>query len=86
MPELFFVGIVICIGWYFFNRMERKSKYEIGDTAVYFEAEKLLIAFSNIISLERDISSGKAEECILGISLLTILTLVKSILSECIWR
>ena len=61
MLEIIFVGIAICVGWYFFQRMVKKSKFEIGDVDVYFKAEKLVIAYSNIISLERDISSGEGR-------------------------
>jgi hypothetical protein len=61
MTELFFIGAVICAGWYFFNRMEKNSEFEVGDEEIYFKGKKLLIPYSKIISLERDISSGEGR-------------------------
>ena len=66
MLDLLFIGIVICAGWYFFNRMEKNSEFEVGDKEVYFKGKKLLIAYSNIISIERDISSGEGRTMYFG--------------------
>jgi hypothetical protein len=66
MLEMLFVGTGICISGYFIYRMNKKSKFEIGEEEIYFKWEKLSIAYSNIISLEKDISSGKGRTMYFG--------------------
>ena len=66
MLDLLFLGIVIAGFWHFSQRIEKNAEFEIWDDSVYFKGKKLLIPYSNIISLERDISSAEGRTMYFG--------------------
>lgn len=61
MMEIIFLIVGISFFVYIYFQTDRNSKFDLYDNDVYFHSKKISLRYSEIISIERDISSREGK-------------------------